>query len=91
MILDNINLVKVKTIRPKHKKINSKLNTSHFGSSQLSMIQYTRPKDAKKGVIIVHFHLNTLDFYFLKNYILLLKCRNLKDNYINAKDVKVHA
>jgi hypothetical protein len=51
-----------------------------FGNSQLSIIQYTRPKDAKKGVIIVHFHPNTSEFYFFLNYILLPKCRNLKDN-----------
>ncbi len=62
-----------------------------FGNSQLSIIQYTRPKDAKKGVIIVHFHPNASEFYFFLNYILLPKCRNLKDNYINAKDIKVHA
>ncbi len=33
--LNNINMVKVKTIRPKDQNFNSKLNTSHFGSSKI--------------------------------------------------------
>ncbi len=50
ILLNNINMVKVKTIRPKDQNFNSKLNTSHFGSSQLYLKQYIGLKNVKKGL-----------------------------------------
>ncbi len=50
ILLNNINMVKVKTIRPKDQNFNSKLNMSHFGNSQLYLKQYIGLKNVKNGL-----------------------------------------
>jgi hypothetical protein len=50
ILLNNKNLLKVKTIKPKDQNPNSKLNTSHFGSSQLYLVQYIGLNNVKKGL-----------------------------------------
>jgi hypothetical protein len=50
ILLNNINLVKIKSIRPKDQNFNSKLNTSDFASSQLYLVQYIGLNNVKKGL-----------------------------------------
>jgi hypothetical protein len=69
ILLNNINLVKVKTIRPEDEIFNSKLNTSHFGSSQFYLVQYIGLNNVKKGLskcifTLIHW-IFTLKKYFV--------------------------